>query len=89
MLRIRAILVGTDPDPRIRISDSDPDPAIFFIDLQDANNFFCLLRYFLKVHLHHFIIIIEKIIKIKVFLIFCLMIEGSGGGSGSSQLSLL
>jgi hypothetical protein len=39
----------------------DPDPAIFVIDLQDANKkknlkkSFCLLpTYFLKVHLHHF-----------------------------------
>jgi hypothetical protein len=37
----------------------DPDPAIFAIDLQDANKklifvkqFFCW--YFLKAHLHHF-----------------------------------
>jgi hypothetical protein len=38
--------------------DPDPDPAIFVIDLQDANkkrifqSFFAY--YFLKVHLHHF-----------------------------------
>jgi|LakMenE01Jun11ns_1017448.scaffolds.fasta_scaffold9944235_2 hypothetical protein len=39
----------------------DPDPAIFVIELQDASkkliflhNFFCLVRYFLKVHLFHF-----------------------------------
>jgi hypothetical protein len=37
----------------------DPDPAIFIIDLQDANtkNKFCVKKvsayYFLKVHLHH------------------------------------
>jgi hypothetical protein len=42
-----------DPDP-----DSDPDPAIFIIDLQDANKkitlnkFFCKL--FLMVDLHNF-----------------------------------
>jgi hypothetical protein len=33
------------------------DPAIFVIDLQDANKnqlFFCFLPYFLKVHLHPF-----------------------------------
>jgi hypothetical protein len=59
--------VEPDPDPRIHATDSnpdpdaDPDPAIFFIDLQDASKkkqikkkFFCLLRYFLKVNLHHF-----------------------------------
>jgi hypothetical protein len=38
---------------------SNPDPAIFVIDLQDANkktNFFKSFSayYFLKVHLHHF-----------------------------------
>jgi hypothetical protein len=38
--------------------DADPDPAIFIIDLQDANK--KLIKksfsayYFLKVHLHHF-----------------------------------
>ncbi len=44
-----------DPDP-----DADTDPAIFLIELQDANkkqifwfnSFFAY--YFLKVHLHHF-----------------------------------
>jgi hypothetical protein len=40
-------------------SGSDPDPAIFVIDLQDANKkriFFKRFAayYFLKVHLHHF-----------------------------------
>jgi hypothetical protein len=42
--------------------DSDPDPAIYGIDLQDANiklfflnKFFCLFHYFLKVHLLHFL----------------------------------
>jgi hypothetical protein len=36
----------------------DPDPAIFVIDLQEANQIFYLFffsaYYFLKVHLHHF-----------------------------------
>jgi len=37
----------------------DPDPAIFVIDLQDANkklNFFKKISayYFLNVHVHHF-----------------------------------
>jgi hypothetical protein len=36
-----------DPDPA-----SDPDPAIFIIDLQDANK--KLIYYFLKEHLHHY-----------------------------------
>jgi hypothetical protein len=45
---------GTDRD-----SGPDPDPAIFVIDVQDANkklNYcFCSYDYyFLKVHLHHF-----------------------------------
>jgi hypothetical protein len=41
--------------------DSDPGPAIFVIDLEEANKkpifkkkFFCLLGYFLKVQLHNF-----------------------------------
>ncbi len=46
--------------------DADPDPAIFVIDLQDANKkqfFFKKLSayYSLKVHLHHF----SKIKKVK------------------------
>jgi hypothetical protein len=36
----------------------DPDPAIFFIDIQDADKKLTkkgfLLIYFLKVHFHHF-----------------------------------
>jgi hypothetical protein len=53
-----------DPDPRIHASDYwirilDPDPAIFVIDLQDANRKPILKEsfsayYFLKVRLHHF-----------------------------------
>jgi hypothetical protein len=39
--------------------DSDPDPAIFVIDIQDANKKQIFKKsfstfYFLKVHLHHF-----------------------------------
>ncbi len=40
-----------DPD-----TDSDPDPAIFVIDLNDANqkaNKKKISYYFFKVHLHH------------------------------------
>jgi hypothetical protein len=44
----------TDPDP-----DADPNPAIFVIDLKDANKKQLKKKrfsaeYFLKVHLHHF-----------------------------------
>jgi hypothetical protein len=44
-----------DPDP-----DADQDPAIFVSDLQKADKklffykVFLLIRYFLKVNLHHF-----------------------------------
>jgi hypothetical protein len=44
-----------DPDP-----DADPDPAIFVIDLQDANKqnvvkkFFCLLLFEGTFTVHHF-----------------------------------
>jgi hypothetical protein len=47
-------------DPRLWLMDPDPtpDPAIFVIDLQEANKkvFFISFSdyYFLKVHLHHF-----------------------------------
>jgi hypothetical protein len=34
--------------------DPDPDPAIFVIDLQDANKKYLFAYYFLMVHLHHF-----------------------------------
>jgi len=55
----------------------DPDPAIFVIDLQDANkklNFVKIFSayYFLNVHLHHFskkkVKNSHKIVGIKVFL---------------------
>jgi hypothetical protein len=65
----------------------DPDPAVFVIDLQDANKkttFFQSFSacFFLKVHLHHFSKIkSHKEIKNstnQVFFNFCSMIEGSG-----------
>jgi hypothetical protein len=67
----------------------DPDPAIFVIDLQDANKKLIILKtsysayYFLKVHLHHFSKIISqkevtKLLESRFFLLFWLMIEGSG-----------
>jgi hypothetical protein len=69
----------------------DLDPAIFVIDLQDANkkiNFFNIFSayYFLNVHLHNFskkkVKKSHKIVGIKVFFYyFCMMIEGSGSGS--------
>ncbi len=61
-----------DPD-----SDPAPDPAIFVIDLQDANKkiISAYYWYFLNVHLHHFSKKkvkkshkILKIVGIKVFL---------------------
>ncbi len=44
------------PDPD---ADADQDPAIFVIDLQNANKKLIIKKslsahYFLKVHLHHF-----------------------------------
>jgi hypothetical protein len=72
----------------------DPDPAIFVIGLQDASkNYLIFLQifspfYFLKLHLHHF----SKIKSQKESQIgrnqgfsyyFCMMIEGSGAGSGT------
>jgi hypothetical protein len=44
-----------DPD-----QDADPDPAIFVIDLQEANKKPIFVKsfsayYFLKLHLHHFL----------------------------------
>ncbi len=75
-----------DSDP-----DTDTDPAIFVIDLQDANKKLIFFKinsafYFLKVHLHHF----SKIKKKKkesqnsrnqgFSYYFCMTIEGSGSG---------
>ncbi len=75
----------------------DPDPAILFIDLQDANkklifNTLFSTYYFLKIHLHHF----SKIKSQKesqnsrnqgFSYYFCMIIEGSGSGSGSIPLT--
>jgi hypothetical protein len=76
--------------------DADPDPAIFVIDLQDANkkkkifkSFFAY--YFLKVHLHHFKDKKSQTSRNQGFsYYFCLVIEGSGSiplinGSGSGS----
>ncbi len=86
---------------RIRIRGSmtltnGPDPAIFVIDLQDASkklifNTIFSAYYFLKVYLHHF----SKIKSQKesqnsknqgFSYYFCMIIEGSGAGSGSIHL---
>jgi hypothetical protein len=32
-----------DTDPKLRLMDPDPDPDIFVRDLQDINNYFCLM----------------------------------------------
>jgi hypothetical protein len=66
-----------DPD-----SDPDPDPAIFVIDLQDANKKLICKKdfsayYFLKVHLHHFTKIkspkeVRKQWESRLFLLFLL-----------------
>ncbi len=69
--------------------DADPGPAIFIIDLQDANKKLkksFSAYYFLKVHLNHFSEMKSKN-KSQDFrnqglsYYFCLMIEGSGSGS--------
>ena len=79
-----------DPNPD---SDLDQDHAIFVIDLQDANkkliyNIIFSAYYFLKVYLHHF----SKIKSQKesqsrrnqgFSYYFCMMIKGSGSGSGT------
>jgi hypothetical protein len=65
------------PDP-----DADTDPAIFVCDLQDANKKIILKTfsayYFLNVHLHNLSKITspKETVGIKVFLLFCSMIEG-------------
>ncbi len=88
---------SSDPCFWLMDPDSDPDPAIFVIDLQDANkkqifNTIFSAYYFLKVHLHNF----SKIKSQKesqnrrkqgFSYYFCMMIEGSipltsGSGSG-------
>jgi hypothetical protein len=82
--------------------DSDPDPAIFVIDLQDANKKLILKKslsayYFLKVqHLHHFSRIkrpkeVTKQQESRFFLLFLLdnrrARTGFGAGSGSIPLT--
>ncbi len=73
VFRIHDILVWI----RIRILILDPDPAIFVIDLQDANKKLNILKkfsayYFLNVHLHHFskkkVKKSHNVVRIKVFI---------------------
>jgi hypothetical protein len=80
-MRIHDILVWIRMDP-------DPDPAIFVSgDLQDLNkNFFFILLFegtftsFLKIKSHKKV---TKQYEQCLSYYFCLMIEGSGLGSGS------
>jgi hypothetical protein len=69
--------------------DLDPDPAIFVNDLQDAkknyfvSKFFCLILFegtFTSFFKDKKSQRSHKTVGIKVFLYFCLMIEGSGAG---------
>jgi hypothetical protein len=78
--------------------DADPDPAIFLIDLQDANKilmclfkrFFCLLLFegaftsFSKISQKAF----TKQYESRFSYYFCLVIEGSGPGAGSESGSI-
>ncbi len=82
-----SMLLTNCPDP-----DADPDPAIFIIDLQDANKklvekkFFCLLLFegtftsFVKdkkSNRSHK----SEVTEVSFSYYFCLVIEGSGSGS--------
>jgi hypothetical protein len=71
--------------------NADPDPAIYVIDVQDADrnkfvtkNFSAF--YFFKEHLHHFSKIkvpkeVTKEQELRFSYYFCLMMEGSGSRS--------
>jgi hypothetical protein len=87
----RPLTNGSGSGSWIRILD--PYPAIFVIDLQGASKKKFLYQffacYFLKVHLHYFSKIKSQKesqnSRIQDF--FCMMIEGSGSGSGSIPLT--
>jgi hypothetical protein len=69
--------------PRLMEPDSDPDPAIFVIDLKEANKkrikkkIFCLLLF--EGRLHHFSKVKspKEVTNQGFSYYFCLMIEGS------------
>jgi hypothetical protein len=79
--------------------DADPDPSIFITDLQDANKklfkkfFPCILLFegtytsFSKIKSQKYV---TKQLKSRFFLLYLLMIEGSGSraGSGSGSIPL-
>jgi hypothetical protein len=81
-----------DPDP-----DVDSDPAIFGIDIQDINRkvifsykFFCLLFFegtFTSFSKIKSVKEVKKQEESKFFFLFCLIIEGSGAGSGFTPLT--
>jgi hypothetical protein len=80
-----------DPDP-----DADPNPAIFVIDLEDANKNKFFLKQFFCILLFEgtFISFIKNKKKLQnsrnqgFSYYFCLMIEGSGSGVGSGSIPL-
>jgi hypothetical protein len=83
-------LMDPDSDP-----DLDPDPAIFIINLQDANKKL-INKVFLLITFWRYIYIIfkdkkskrsHKTVRIQVFFYyFCLMIEGSGSRRPKNKL---
>ncbi len=88
---------GTDPDPLIRTFDERIKIRILLLSsVTFKTNFFCCSSFnaysFLKVpvYSYHSSEIknqkdVTKQKKIKVFLLFCFLMEGSGSGAGSGQ----
>jgi hypothetical protein len=76
-----------DPCPWLMDPDADPDPAIFVLDLQDANKKLILKQVFLLITFDGTCTIVHHFSKIKsqkrsrnqgFSYYFCLVIEGSG-----------
>ncbi len=82
-------------DPCLWVMDPDPDPALFIIDLQDANKKLLFFKSFLHITFWRYIYIVFKKIKRSQnsrnqgFSYYsCLIIEGSGSGSRAGSIPL-
>ncbi len=73
------MIFASVPDPQHFGTDTDPDPALLFSALKKVfSKVFCLFSTFTSVFKDETLQRLHKSVEIMFFLIFCLLMEGSG-----------